>query len=140
MRGRWTVWPWRALILPLEAVILAYRVTLSPLVGRQCRYVPTCSVYGLEAVREHGPVRGSMLTVRRVLRCHPLAKGGYDPVPISGTNARESNRHEDKGIGAAGKCSLDSPGPAGSPDGTDAVRDAASGGAADEPTTRGQAT
>lgn len=80
-RPPWTVGMRRLAILPLEGVIWIYRVTLSPLIGRQCRFEPTCSRYGLEALQEHGPVRGSVMTARRVLRCHPFAKGGYDPVP-----------------------------------------------------------
>lgn len=67
---------------PFVLLIRLYRVTLSPFVGRQCRYEPTCSGYGLEAYRLHGPVRGSLLTLRRILRCHPFVKGGYDPVPL----------------------------------------------------------
>lgn len=69
------------LSLPFIALIWAYRVTLSPFIGGQCRYEPTCSRYGLEAYLEHGPIRGTWLTMRRVLRCHPFARGGYDPVP-----------------------------------------------------------
>lgn len=72
----------RACNIPFVLVIRLYRVTLSPLIGNQCRYEPTCSRFGLEAYRLHGPVRGSLLTLRRILRCHPFAKGGYDPVPL----------------------------------------------------------
>lgn len=68
--------------LPFVGLILLYRATLSALIGRQCRFEPTCSVYGLRAYRLYGPVRGTVLTVRRVLRCHPFTQGGYDPVPI----------------------------------------------------------
>ena len=67
---------------PFIGLIWAYRATLSPLLGRQCRYHPTCSVYGLEAYRVHGAWRGTILTARRILRCHPFAAGGYDPVPL----------------------------------------------------------
>lgn len=67
---------------PFIAVIRVYQWTLSPIVGRQCRYEPTCSHYGVRAFTLHGPVRGAWLTARRILRCHPFAKGGYDPVPI----------------------------------------------------------
>jgi len=67
----------RALLVALEA----YRVTLSPLLGGHCRYLPSCSVYAEEAVRRHGARQGVRLAVRRVLRCHPFHRGGYDPVP-----------------------------------------------------------
>lgn len=72
----------RAGNVPFILLIRLYRVTLSPLIGDQCRYEPTCSRYGLEAYQLHGPVRGSLLTLRRILRCHPFVKGGYDPVPL----------------------------------------------------------
>jgi putative membrane protein insertion efficiency factor len=62
-------------------LIRVYQVTLSPLLGGHCRYVPTCSQYALEAIQEHGPWRGSALAIKRLLRCHPFVKGGYDPVP-----------------------------------------------------------
>lgn len=72
----------RACNWPFVLIIRLYRVTLSPLVGGQCRYEPTCSRYGLEAYRLYGPWRASSLTLRRILRCHPFARGGYDPVPL----------------------------------------------------------
>jgi putative membrane protein insertion efficiency factor len=59
----------------------AYKLTLSPWFGRQCRYVPTCSDYAAQALTEHGPWRGSVLAVGRVCRCHPFGGHGYDPVP-----------------------------------------------------------
>lgn len=71
----------RLATLPLVVLIWLYRITLGPLVGGQCRYYPTCSQYGLDALREHGAIRGSWLTARRLARCHPFVKGGYDPVP-----------------------------------------------------------
>ncbi len=58
-----------------------YRATFSPMVGMNCRYQPTCSAYALEALAEHGGIRGSYLAARRILRCHPLGGSGYDPVP-----------------------------------------------------------
>ncbi len=71
----------RLTIWPFVAAIWLYRVTLSPLMGGHCRFHPTCSVYALEAYRTHGAFRGTLLTARRLLRCHPLGGSGYDPVP-----------------------------------------------------------
>jgi len=59
----------------------AYKLTLSPLIGNQCRFLPTCSDYGKQALLDHGPVRGGYLTVRRLCRCNPWGGSGYDPVP-----------------------------------------------------------
>lgn len=59
----------------------AYRLLISPLYGQVCRYYPTCSAYALEAVQNHGALRGSWLAIRRLARCHPWTPGGYDPVP-----------------------------------------------------------
>ena len=65
----------------LIALIKVYQWTLSPLIGRSCRYTPTCSNYGLEAIEKHGPFKGSWLTLKRVLSCNPWGGSGYDPVP-----------------------------------------------------------
>ena len=62
-------------------VIRAYQLGVSPLLGARCRYFPSCSQYALEAVALHGSLHGSWLAMRRLLRCHPLHAGGYDPVP-----------------------------------------------------------
>jgi putative membrane protein insertion efficiency factor len=67
----------RALLLLIEV----YRVTLAPLIGGFCRYVPSCSVYAQEAIRRHGALAGAGLAARRLLRCHPFHPGGFDPVP-----------------------------------------------------------
>lgn len=63
------------------AVLKAYRVCISPLYGDVCKFYPSCSRYGLEAITEHGVIRGSGLTLRRLGRCHPWALGGVDDVP-----------------------------------------------------------
>ena len=65
----------------LIALVRAYRLLLSPWVGSQCRFEPTCSAYALESLQAHGAVAGSYLAARRVLRCHPWCDGGLDPVP-----------------------------------------------------------
>ena len=70
----------------LIALLRGYKRVLSPLFLPSCRYTPTCSEYALEAVDRHGAVRGSVLAIWRLLRCHPFAYGGYDPVPIDKTS------------------------------------------------------
>ena len=66
----------------LIQIIRIYRKYISPLKGRgSCIYVPTCSQYAIEALEKYGVVKGTYLAVRRILRCHPFHKGGYDPVP-----------------------------------------------------------
>jgi putative membrane protein insertion efficiency factor len=72
----------RVMTWPFIALIRVYQVTLSPFIGGQCRFEPTCSRYGVEAYRLHGPVRGTWLTIKRILRCHPFGGAGYDPVPL----------------------------------------------------------
>lgn len=66
---------------PLLALVGLYRYAVSPWLGNNCRYEPTCSAYALEALRRHGAFRGSWLAARRIARCHPWGGSGYDPVP-----------------------------------------------------------
>lgn len=63
------------------AIIRFYQRSVSPFQPVACRFQPTCSVYGHEAISRHGVVKGGLLTLRRIGRCHPLSRGGYDPVP-----------------------------------------------------------
>jgi putative membrane protein insertion efficiency factor len=65
------------LLLALEV----YQVLFRPLIGPACRFAPSCSIYAAEAIERHGPLRGFLMAVRRVGRCHPWNPGGYDPVP-----------------------------------------------------------
>ena len=65
----------------LLLIIRLYQITLSPLLGRACRFEPSCSRYTAECIRLHGPWRGSWLGLRRIGRCHPFHPGGYDPPP-----------------------------------------------------------
>ncbi len=62
-------------------LIRIYQNTLSPIIGKNCKYIPTCSEYTIEAVRRFGVRRGILLGINRILRCNPMAKGAYDPVP-----------------------------------------------------------
>lgn len=62
-------------------LIFLYRVTLSAVMGRQCRFLPTCSEYAADAIRTHGALKGAGLALRRIARCHPWGGSGYDPVP-----------------------------------------------------------
>jgi hypothetical protein len=71
----------RWLALPLIWLVRVYQYAISPMLGRSCRFHPSCSEYAVEALQRHGALRGLWLAVRRVGRCHPWHPGGYDPVP-----------------------------------------------------------
>jgi putative membrane protein insertion efficiency factor len=71
----------RALQLVLLFLIRGYKRVISPLLPPACRFYPTCSVYAEQALVRHGPLKGTTLAARRLLRCHPLCEGGIDPVP-----------------------------------------------------------
>ncbi len=75
---------------PLLALVWLYRILISPWLGNNCRYEPTCSKFALEALREHGAFRGTWLAARRIGRCHPWGGSGYDPVPDRTKNDDES--------------------------------------------------
>ncbi len=65
----------------LKGLVLAYRYSLSALIGNECRFKPTCSEYASDAITAHGAIRGGWLAIRRVARCHPWGGSGWDPVP-----------------------------------------------------------
>jgi uncharacterized protein len=65
----------------LVLVVRGYQIWIGPLLPAACRYSPTCSVYAVEALERHGALKGSYLAARRILRCHPFHRGGFDPVP-----------------------------------------------------------
>lgn len=73
----------------LIKLIHLYRKFISPLSPPTCRFYPTCSTYTLEAIEEHGALVGGYLSIKRILKCHPLHPGGFDPVPIK--NKRDNN-------------------------------------------------
>ena len=65
----------------LIGLIRGYQILLSPFIGNQCRFTPTCSYYAREAVEKHGALKGTWMALRRISRCHPWHPGGHDPVP-----------------------------------------------------------
>jgi uncharacterized protein len=62
-------------------IIRFYQNTISPFLGANCRYTPTCSAYGVAAIQKYGPWKGGRMAIKRILSCHPWGKSGYDPVP-----------------------------------------------------------
>jgi len=70
----------RLLIFPFVALIKFYQILISPLLGSSCRYQPTCSEYGMEALKTWGLFKGLFMSVKRILKCHPWGGKGYDPV------------------------------------------------------------
>ncbi len=79
-----TRWP----AITIMGLIRGYQLSISPFLGKNCRFVPSCSRYAIEAVQTHGALRGLWLAFCRVGRCHPWHPGGYDPVPPAATQPR----------------------------------------------------
>lgn len=75
----------------LIGIVRLYQLILSPYLPDSCRYHPTCSQYGIEALSRHGAIKGIWLTIKRIARCHPWGGGGYDPVPEPKQNL--NNKH-----------------------------------------------
>jgi len=71
----------RILIYPFIIIIKFYQSFISPLIGSNCRYTPTCSTYSIDSLKKHGLIKGMFLSIRRISKCNSLFKGGYDPVP-----------------------------------------------------------
>ena len=71
----------KGLIIILIIPVKIYQLSISPLLPNSCRYTPTCSSYAIEALKKHGPIKGLILTIKRVSKCHPWGGHGYDPVP-----------------------------------------------------------
>lgn len=65
----------------LVLIFRGYQLLISPLLPNACRYAPTCSEYGIQAVRKHGALKGGWIAIKRILRCHPWGGHGYDPLP-----------------------------------------------------------
>ncbi len=76
----------------LIALVRGYQLLLSPVLGNNCRYLPSCSAYTIEAMEKHGALKGLWLGIKRVSRCHPFHEGGYDPVP----EPDHADHHQDK--------------------------------------------
>jgi len=90
----------------LLILLRGYQLAVSPLLGQSCRFYPTCSNYAMEAIREHGPLKGVMLAAVRLGKCHPWHPGGNDPVPKKdgGRAGNMSDHHNDPNARAACGC------------------------------------
>ncbi|QFY77687.1 membrane protein insertion efficiency factor YidD [Alcaligenes faecalis] len=87
------------LVSVLVLLVRGYQLFISPLLGPRCRFYPTCSQYAIQALRTHGPFKGTWLAARRIVRCHPWHPGGHDPVPALGDQGRQTPKRsgDDRG-------------------------------------------
>lgn len=82
----------------LKLLVHFYRNTIGLVLPNSCRYHPTCSQYALDALNEHGAAKGAWMALKRIARCHPLAAGGYDPVPTKGQRTKDEEQVRDFSI------------------------------------------
>jgi uncharacterized protein len=83
--------------IPTAALLIllrGYKRMISPMFPPACRFVPTCSEFAMEAIERHGALRGVAMAIRRLARCHPFARGGFDPVPTNATSLKRTARVE----------------------------------------------
>ena len=71
----------KIVIFPFILIIRAYQLVISPMLGSNCRFIPTCSEYAMESLREYGLIKGIFLSIKRIGKCHPWGSHGYDPIP-----------------------------------------------------------
>ena len=71
----------KIIIFPLLIIIKVYQLIISPILRSNCRFLPTCSEYAIESLKSHGLIKGIILTIKRIARCHPWGGHGYDPIP-----------------------------------------------------------
>ncbi|AYR19149.1 membrane protein insertion efficiency factor YidD [Alcaligenes faecalis] len=83
----------------LILLVRGYQLFISPLLGPRCRFYPTCSQYAIQALQTYGPLKGSWLAARRIVRCHPWHPGGHDPVPARGDQGSQTPKHSGDGRG-----------------------------------------
>ena len=80
----------KIIIFPFVLLIRAYQLIISPVLGSNCRFMPTCSEYALESLKAYGLIKGTYLTIKRIGKCHPWGSHGYDPIPTK----MEKNKYE----------------------------------------------
>jgi putative membrane protein insertion efficiency factor len=92
----------KALVAVLIGFVKLYRLAISPWLGSRCRFIPPCSEYMTEAIENHGAVRGSIMGLSRITRCHPWGGSGHDPVPDIPGKHQLQNNELNKGTGGVG--------------------------------------
>ena len=80
----------KIVIFPFILIIRAYQLVISPMLGSNCRFMPTCSQYTMDSLKEYGLIKGTFLSIKRIVKCHPWGSHGYDPIPTK----MEKNNYE----------------------------------------------